>query len=579
MLTATLNGVDETPSIATNAVGTAWAMLSSDKKTLYYQITYAQLSSAFLASYFFLGLPGDSGSVLQKIQFSGNTASGSWTNLSNSIVGDLVSGQVYVNVNSVKNPNGEICGQLSLVDGLGFNISLNENRTGLNSDTSIASGTGWAVLYNNGSSLLYNITIAGLTGSLISAQFQSGGGGSNGITEQPVTFTDSTTGGTWQNLTNLELDNLIHNNLFINILTDKFPGGEISGQVIRTGLIGFNASLYGSRETPPDTSTGSGTVWAVLDNNLSFLTYQLTYAQLTSRFSGAYFQLGTANVNGGEIESITQYTGNTVSGIWNLPDSDIINLIKGNVYLNINSIGNPNGEIRGQLLMNKGVGFSANLNINQDVPPTIQSHATGTAWLVLADDTLKFQITFAGLAGSYFEAHIHDGEPGVNGPLVHVLDFTDSTLNSYFTEINDTTMGDLIKDWLYINIHTSAYINGEIRGQIIQMAPGNSITGIQNNREAIPEQFILFQNYPNPFNPSTVISWQLTEDSNVKLKIYDILGREVITLVDEFQNAGSHSFSFNAEQIENHMQLTSGVYFYRLQAGGFISTKKMIYMK
>ena len=160
-----------------------------------------------------------------------------------------------------------------------------------------------------------------------------------------------------------------------------------------------------------------------------------------------------------------------------------------------------------------------------------------------------------------------------------MLDFTDSTLNSYFTEINDTTMGDLIKDWLYINIHTSAYINGEIRGQIIQMAPGNSITGIQNNREAIPEQFILFQNYPNPFNPSTVISWQLTEDSNVKLKIYDILGREVITLVDEFQNAGSHSFSFNAEQIENHMQLTSGVYFYRLQAGGFISTKKMIYMK
>jgi hypothetical protein len=89
----------------------------------------------------------------------------------------------------------------------------------------------------------------------------------------------------------------------------------------------------------------------------------------------------------------------------------------------------------------------------------------------------------------------------------------------------------------------------------------------------LPKVFALEQNYPNPFNPSTVMSYQLPVASNVSLKVYDVLGREVATLVNGRQEAGRYSVSFNAASF------ASGVYFYRLQAGNFVQTKKMMLVK
>ena len=102
------------------------------------------------------------------------------------------------------------------------------------------------------------------------------------------------------------------------------------------------------------------------------------------------------------------------------------------------------------------------------------------------------------------------------------------------------------------------------------------ITDVQNkNDQTIPKEFSLKQNYPNPFNPSTVISYQLSVGSYVTLKVYDILGREVATLVNEFKQAGSYNSQFSIL----NSQLPSGVYLYRITAGGFVQTKKMILLK
>jgi hypothetical protein len=88
-----------------------------------------------------------------------------------------------------------------------------------------------------------------------------------------------------------------------------------------------------------------------------------------------------------------------------------------------------------------------------------------------------------------------------------------------------------------------------------------------------PFEFSLHQNYPNPFNPTTVISWQLPVGSHQTLKVYDILGNEVVTLVDEFREAGSYKVEFNASA------LPSGVYYYKLSAGNFSDVKKMMVVK
>ncbi len=83
----------------------------------------------------------------------------------------------------------------------------------------------------------------------------------------------------------------------------------------------------------------------------------------------------------------------------------------------------------------------------------------------------------------------------------------------------------------------------------------------------------LEQNYPNPFNPSTTIKYDLPRDSRVSLKLFNILGQEVATLVNEEQKAGYRSVDWNASNY------ASGVYFYRLEAGGFSSVKRMLLVK
>ncbi|MBK7629451.1 MAG: T9SS type A sorting domain-containing protein [Ignavibacteriales bacterium] len=99
------------------------------------------------------------------------------------------------------------------------------------------------------------------------------------------------------------------------------------------------------------------------------------------------------------------------------------------------------------------------------------------------------------------------------------------------------------------------------------------ITDVEDNYNEIPENFSLLQNYPNPFNPNTKISWQSPVSGHQTLKVYDVLGNEVATLVNEYKSAGSYEVEFNASS------LSSGIYFYRLNAGSFVQTKKMILIK
>jgi photosystem II stability/assembly factor-like uncharacterized protein len=115
---------------------------------------------------------------------------------------------------------------------------------------------------------------------------------------------------------------------------------------------------------------------------------------------------------------------------------------------------------------------------------------------------------------------------------------------------------------------------------IFKTTNGGGITSVNNSKELrhnIPEQIELFQNYPNPFNPTTTIEYQIPlnvgTQNFVSLRVYDLLGREVATLVNEQKPAGRYTQQWNAER------LSSGIYFYRLRTGAFSETKKMILIR
>jgi len=105
----------------------------------------------------------------------------------------------------------------------------------------------------------------------------------------------------------------------------------------------------------------------------------------------------------------------------------------------------------------------------------------------------------------------------------------------------------------------------------------NLVFNVTPNKNVIttvtPEKFSLSQNYPNPFNPSTVISYSVAKDGFVSLKVYNNLGQQVAELMNGVQTAGVYNAVFNASG------LSSGIYYYKLEANGFNDTKKMILVK
>jgi hypothetical protein len=151
-------------------------------------------------------------------------------------------------------------------------------------------------------------------------------------------------------------------------------------------------------------------------------------------------------------------------------------------------------------------------------------------------------------------------------------DTASSTTTNWNPNANDLTRA-------IATTSTEIYVGGSF--STVSGIGRQSVAGMDDpNNPVLPVEDILFlnkfsleQNYPNPFNPSTRIQYQVSSISQVILKVYDVLGNEVATLVNEEKPAGAYEITLNASQ------LSSGIYFYKLQAGSFVETKKMILMR
>ena len=148
--------------------------------------------------------------------------------------------------------------------------------------------------------------------------------------------------------------------------------------------------------------------------------------------------------------------------------------------------------------------------------------------------------------------------------------FLKTTDGGFTWQKNDTLKGSYYLYACGINENGNVFF-GTSMGYILgSVTP----TGIRNDHgTAMPNKFSMKQNYPNPFNPVTSIEYSIPNDQLVQLNVYNLLGKEVITLVNNYQVAGNYKVEFNAAT------LTSGIYFYRLKAGNFIQTRKLILMK
>ncbi len=173
---------------------------------------------------------------------------------------------------------------------------------------------------------------------------------------------------------------------------------------------------------------------------------------------------------------------------------------------------------------------------------------------------------------------------GLGNVYARCISVTDSTIfvgmdNGVFLSTNDGATWTSVTDGLtdtrvfQLTIHGTTLFAGTIVGGVYARPLSNMITGVHDNTNSVITKFTLAQNYPNPFNPTTVIRYYLPLASFVTLKVFDMLGREVQSLVHQDESVGGHTITFNGSF------LPSGLYFYRLQAGRFVSTKDMVLLK
>ena len=180
--------------------------------------------------------------------------------------------------------------------------------------------------------------------------------------------------------------------------------------------------------------------------------------------------------------------------------------------------------------------------------------------------------------------NINPGEPGGGPPSGFMTDSTGRTHNVPATLPGDAAYSPLWEVYIYDNadfnmVHDLASAQNanilvmgaaDVNCPIVQVS---NPTAVEDNLNNQPSAYSLEQNYPNPFNPTTNIGYRIPGTGFVSLKVYDALGREVATLVNEVKPAGNYLVNFNASN------LASGIYFYRLKAGNFTQNHKMILLK
>jgi hypothetical protein len=612
-LTATLSGSQA--GTTSTGTGTASMTLNENLSELTYVLTFQGLSGPLSAAggHFHFGPAGVSGPVVKTIAAGSTpgsqTISGVWRSsdatqpLTPAAVESLLTGRVYINLHTAANPAGEIRGQVALATALHFAASLDGTQAGT---SSTGTGTGVFVLDPVRSGMTYRVTYRGLTGPLSPAgghlhvgrpgisgpvvkTIASGGGPANGTVKGIWTAVDAT-----QPFTLALVDSLVAGKLYVNLHTTASPAGEIRGQLVLQGGYGFQAEIDGSHEVPPNGTGGEGTGSFVLNGARNELAYNITWVNLSGPLSpaGGHIHVAPAGRSGSIVRAIVaggDSAAKTISGLWRSSDSQpltpalVESLLTGRLYVNLHTQAFPAGEVRGQIDLTTGVGFAARLDGAQT---GTGATGTGTGSIVLnaARTDMSYSLTFFGLTGPLSAAggHFHFGAPGVSGPVVKTIAAGNSP--GAQTVVGGWSSGDatqpltaaavdsLIAGRIYANLHTAAFPAGEIRGQLAFGAA--TVTGIEAADVGEPERFVLVQNYPNPFNPQTVIRFTLREGAETTLRVYDLLGQEVATLVNGRLPAGTHEARFDGTG------LASGAYFYRLAtASGFLQTKKMILIR
>ena len=534
-----MNGGQEVPPVSTTATGAGMVSIDRDQSNAHYLVVYSDLQGTFTASHFHNAPPGVNGGVIHNITDSYNAfgaAEGYWDDSFDAATAMLFrDNQVYINVHSDMFPGGEIRGNIIRVrdliinppfdPGFGNNFIFSAELYGDSENPPVETNAlGLATIYfgEDRSEAVVNVTVDSLSGPITGAHIHEGVDGTNGPVVFPLTFEGNRIHTEINGITPDQLGKFINGEYYINVHTAENPGGEIRGQIFVEQDVTFLASLHGDQENPPVTTDGRGLGLFHYTIGQLTLDVNVQLTGLSSEITGAHLHAGLPGENGGVIIDLGGLRdGNTIRGTVDLTIDDFLNLAFGNVYVNVHTMNNPGGEIRGQLNYQTGLVFDGWMSGLQENPFAVTA-GSGLAVAVLSPDltTVDFQMVTDAVSGTIGAAHFHMGTIGNNGGVV--LDLS-SGLNdndiSFSGPVSESVVDALLTGEIYANAHTPAYPGGELRGQLIRLARDGY------GFDLCPEQEVGTINAPNATGSGLVSIDRLHTNANIAFATTGLTGQ------------------------------------------------------
>lgn len=323
--------------------------------------------------------------------------------------------------------------------------------------TSGATGTAQFFLQADGQTLTYKITqnVANATAvNLHIGAPEEQGAVSHQLTPVSGTMTGSVT------LTADEQSAIAIDQIYVDVTSAAFPGGEIRGQLTSPGATIFVALPTGAQEVPSVNSQYTAHASFIMTQDQATILYHVVTTAIPTN---VLLEVGIGATNGQVAYPLTP-VGQTIDGTITTASSDPDNLTSSQFYLNVQTAANEAGELRGQVIPIGSTLYTGVLAGANEVPP-VTSQATGGVQLVLGPDqqTLGYEAVVSGIIPTAMD--LDNAVAGQNGPMLYQLTLDQSGAQGQIT-INSAAVSDLNAGAAYVNVHDASYASGELRAQL-----------------------------------------------------------------------------------------------------------------
>jgi Cu/Zn superoxide dismutase len=342
--------------------------------------------------------------------------------------------------------------------------------------TTDAQGVAMFSLDQRHNTIFINAQFSNLSGPITGAHIHEGAPGENGgvVIDLSSFLIGNRLKGAVRDIDADAVAKMLNGDYYINVHTAANPGGEIRGQISLETDTRYSAIINGNNEVPATTSNGAGVAVFHLSHDRSAgINFKILFQGLSSDVTGAHIHQAAAGMNGGVVLDLQPYMqGNRIEGTWEPAPALLDALLAGELYINIHTVNNPGGEIRGQLELLPGFTFDATLTGSQEVP-AVTSPADGLGIVTVDPSTnqVNYYIVYDSIVGAITGAHFHEGVTGSNGGVViNLQDGINGNVISGSADIDLNLFNAMLRAGLYINIHSAAHPGGEIRGQVLKFA-------------------------------------------------------------------------------------------------------------